>query len=298
MPQQSSTADLILSSKEFRLLEGLRLNPRKTFSGQIRGERITRKKGISIEFSDYRDYAEGDDLRHLDWNVLARLENAVVKTYQDEEDLAVHLLLDTSPSMDFGDPRKLDAAVKIACAFGYVGLCGQDAVLPKALGRRQPPMQTLRGRSSYYRLARWASTVQPDGEKALSHALKEFASSRERPGLVVLISDGLDPDIATALRILAGRGHELGFVQVLSEIELDPDLEGDLRLVDAETGATVEITASSGTLKAYRESLAKHCEMIEAECVRVGGRFVQVDCRTSLDDLFFQKLKRQGWVSS
>ncbi|MEZ5163391.1 MAG: DUF58 domain-containing protein [Fimbriimonadaceae bacterium] len=98
-------SDLILSPREFRLLEGVRLNPRKSFLGRVRGERVTKRTGISIEFADYRDYTEGDDLRHLDWNVLARLDTPIVKTYQDEEDLAVHLLVDLSPSMNFGDQQ-------------------------------------------------------------------------------------------------------------------------------------------------------------------------------------------------
>src|SRR5690242_7545435 len=120
--------NLLLDSREFRLLEGLRLNPKKSFTGRIRGERLTKKKGISIEFSDYRDYTEGDDLRHLDWNVLARLETPIMKTYRDEEDLAVHMLLDGSASMDFGEPTKFEAAQRMAAAFGYVGLCAGDAV--------------------------------------------------------------------------------------------------------------------------------------------------------------------------
>src|SRR5205814_89806 len=98
----------LLSPAELRVFEQLRPNPRRTFGGQVRGERLTKTKGISIEFADYRDYAYGDDLRHLDWNVLARLEAPVIKTYQDELDLAVYLLLDCSRSMSFGDPSKHD----------------------------------------------------------------------------------------------------------------------------------------------------------------------------------------------
>ena len=107
---------LILSPTEFRILEGMRLAPKRSFHGRIRGERLTRRKGISIEFADYRDYSEGDDLRHLDWNVLARLETPVMKTYQDEEDLAVYLVVDATGSMSFGEPSKLVFAKKLAAA--------------------------------------------------------------------------------------------------------------------------------------------------------------------------------------
>src|SRR5579862_6818986 len=102
--------DALLEPRDLKLLANWRLNPRRTFSGHVQGERLTSRRGISIEFADYREYVEGDDLRHLDWNVLARLDNAVVKSYRDEEDLAVHLLIYASPSMNFGAPTKLFAA--------------------------------------------------------------------------------------------------------------------------------------------------------------------------------------------
>jgi uncharacterized protein (DUF58 family) len=303
----------VLEPREFRVLEGLRLNPRKSFTGRIRGERLTKKKGISIEFSDYRDYAEGDDLRHLDWNVLARLEHPMMKTYRDEEDLAVHLLLDASPSMEFGEPTKLSAAARLACALGYVGLTGGDAVYPRLLGRREAPMAALRGRSSYYRLASWAhAAAQPSGEESpapssngksakstpLGMGLRAFVNSSARPGLVVLMSDGMDPEIAAALRTLGGRGHEVLFLQVLSEIELDPDIEGDLRLLDSEAGVPVEITANSYALKEYRRRLDEHNQAIRDAVLRIGGRHALVRPDMKLEDILKNTLKREGWVAA
>ena len=139
MPQLLDVADL-------RSIEHLRLAPRKTFSGATHGERLTQRRGISIEFSDYRSYAEGDDLRHIDWNVLARLGHAVTKTYRDEEDLHVHLLIDASASMGFGEPTKFDAAAKLAWAFGYIALCGGDTLCPRILG--EAPSPAMRSRAS------------------------------------------------------------------------------------------------------------------------------------------------------
>jgi len=295
------TTTLGLEPREFRLLEGLRLNPRKSFTGKIRGERLTTRKGVSIEFSDYRDYTEGDDLRHLDWNVLARLETPIMKTYRDEEDLAVHLMLDASQSMDFGEPTKLDAAAKFACALGYIGLASGDAIYPRLLGLRQPPLAALRGRSSYPRLARWMDFPKggDDGRETsgLSAALRQFANSSARTGLVILLSDGLDPEMANALRILGGRGHEVLFLQILSDIELDPDLEGDLRLLDCEGTAKVEITANSFALKAYRQNLEKHNAAIRDTILRIGGRHALITSKDPLDKVLKDVLKRGGWVA-
>lgn len=290
--------NLLLEPREFRLLEGLRLNPKKTFTGRVRGERLTKKKGISIEFSDYRDYSEGDDLRHMDWNVLARLETPIMKTYRDEEDLAVHLLLDGSSSMDFGEPTKFSVGVRIAAALGYVGLCGGDAVYPRLLGARNVSAPSMRSRSSFPRLTKWLEGATPEGQEGLASSLRTFAHGSGRAGIAVVISDGLDPQAPNAIRGLGGRGHEIFFIQILSEVELDPDLEGDLRLLDAEGGKPVEITANSYALKEYRQNLAKHNEALRDSVLRVGGRFAMVRTGQPLEDLVKQVLRREGWVAA
>ena len=286
-----------LEPSELRVLNGLKLNPRKTFSGRIRGERLTKRKGISIEFADYRDYTDGDDLRHLDWNILARLGQPVIKTYQDEEDLAVYLLLDCSASMDFGDPSKFSTAQRLAMALGFVGLASQDAVLPRPLGVRERPLPPLRGSTSLVRLAKWVQGMEPKADRSLSVSLREFAGGSERQGLALVLSDGLDPAISGALRILGGRGHEIAFLHILSNEEIDPDIEGDLRLLDAESGKSIEITANSGALKAYKQKLQEHCDAIANETRRLGGRYLRVVSGWDVAEVL-GLLKREGWVTS
>ena len=286
----------LLDTAEMRLVEGMSLVPRRVFSGSVRGERISRKKGISIEFADYRDYAMGDDLRHLDWNILARLSRPMVRTYQDEDDLAVYLALDASRSMDFGEPTKFSHSQRLAALFGLLALAGQDAVYPVALGGAdQNPGRAFRGRGSYRQLAEWIASRQPDGERGLSASLTRFASARSaRPGLVICLTDGLDPAAGEGLRAVAARGHEILLAQTLSDIELRPDLEGDLRLLDAETGAAVEVTAHSQTLKAYQANLSAHCKMLEETVLRVGGRFLQSQVGQPLSEFVQQGVRRIG----
>jgi uncharacterized protein (DUF58 family) len=287
--------NLVLDPKEFRLLEGLRLNPRKTFGGKIRGERLTSKKGVSIEFADYREYSEGDDLRHLDWNVLARLDVPVMRTYQDEEDLPVHILLDTSPSMSFGEPSKADLAQKCALALGYVALVGGDTVYPRTLARISPRSQPLRGRAAFPRLAAWTQSPSMT-QDSLAVGLRGFANTSVRTGVVVLLSDGLDPDAPTAIRMLAGRGHELLFLQLLSDLELDPDLEGDLRLIDDEGGKPVEITVNGAAIKEYRKRLADHNAALHEAVLKVGGRHHIVTSSSQFSSVVNDVWKREGWV--
>ncbi|MEZ0327291.1 MAG: DUF58 domain-containing protein [Fimbriimonas sp.] len=291
--------NLLLDPREFRLLDGLRLNPRKYFQGRVRGERLTKKKGISIEFADYREYTEGDDLRHLDWNVLARLDTPVMRTYQDEEDLALHLLLDVSPSMEFGDPPKLDTAKQLGAAIAYVALNGGDAVFPRALGLRQQTPRPLRGRVGYPRLATWAENLKPPEQTAetLSKALKAFAASSARAGIVLILSDGLDPEAPNAIRALGGRGHEVWLLQLLSDVEMDPDLEGDLRLLDGEGGLPIEITANGMVLKEYRKRLQAHNEQLAEAVRRSGGRYELIVGNKPMEKVLKDVLKRQGWLT-
>ncbi|MGI8924623.1 MAG: DUF58 domain-containing protein [Fimbriimonadales bacterium] len=292
-----AAGEFILHPGEIRLLERLRLNPRKVTGGRIRGDRLTRKKGVSIEFADYRDYTDGDDVRHLDWNVLARMQTPVIRTYQDEEDVAVYVLLDCSTSMDFGDPSKFAAAKRIAAAIGYIALCGSDALHSQAMGRKQAVTRALRGRTSFLKFDSWLSDQHAECDTALTEVLRNFTAGKSRPGLAIVMSDGLDPGICEAVARLGSRGHEVAFIQILAPEEIDPDIEGDLRLLDSESQSAVEITANSQAIREYKNSLQKHCEALASACRRVGGRYVQVTTRDSIQSLVKDKLRRGGWVT-
>ena len=292
-----TTGELLLSAGDFRLIEGLRLAPRRVNSGRIRGERLTRKKGVSIEFADFRDYVDGDDVRHLDWNVLARMEAPVIRTYQDEEDIAVHILLDCSKSMEFGEPAKLDIAKKLASAIAYIALCGGDAVYLHAIGAAQAASRVQRGRAQFLKVSAWLNDQQTASERTLHQSMRAFTASKSRSGLVYLFSDCLDADVAAGVAQVAAKGHEVSVIQVLTPEELDPDIEGDLRLIDCEDDSSVEITATGDAINEYRRNLSRHCELLATTCVRYGGTFAQVTNLTDFSDFVKNHLRKGGWVS-
>jgi uncharacterized protein (DUF58 family) len=262
----------------------------------IRGERLSPRKGLSIEFADYRHYTPGDDLRHLDWNILARLDRAYLRTYQDEQELPVYLLLDCSASMAFGEPSKYDLARSLAACLGYVGLVAGDAVYPVALDGRVEGTRALRGRLSYRRLLEWLRAREPNG-RDLNQSLRRFAHANLPTGMAFLLTDGLDEHLPDALRTVASRRHELVLLHILSEAELDPDLEGDLKLIDAETGDTVEITASGGVLTEYRKRLDAHCEAIRNTCRRIGALYLEVRNNQSVEEIILRGLRPLGVLS-
>src|SRR6476619_60736 len=131
MPSVEST---LLPPDVMAQLERMELVSRKIFRGRMKGERRSKRKGQSVEFADFRQYVPGDDLRFIDWNVFARLERLYLKLFLEEEDLHFYALIDTSTSMEFGDPTKLQYARQLAEALGFIGLCRADRVKIESLG--------------------------------------------------------------------------------------------------------------------------------------------------------------------
>src|SRR5437764_1567512 len=139
----------LLAPEFLHRLEQLELVSRKIFAGKMKGERLSRRKGQSVEFADYRNYVVGDDLRFLDWNLFARLDRLFIRLFLEEEDLHVYLLIDNSLSMDFGTPSKLHFAKQVAGALGFVGLVNSDRVVVEAFNDRlSEGMRPIRGRKS------------------------------------------------------------------------------------------------------------------------------------------------------
>lgn len=262
-------------------LERLTLASRRTFRGRVKGERRSPRKGQSVEFSDYRPYGIGDDLRYVDWNIYARLDRLYVKLFVDEEDLCVHLLVDASNSMGFGQPTKLRYASRVAAAVGFVGLVSLErvgvGVLREKVSEGWPP---TRGRNQFVALADFLAGLQAGGATSLNRGLANYAMRAREPGLIVLLSDLLDPaGFETGIRALMERRFEVHIVHVLTPEELHPVLAGDLRLHDSETGEVREITVDGAVLRSYQESLGQFLERVEGFCrsAEIGYRRVTTE---------------------
>jgi uncharacterized protein (DUF58 family) len=278
-----------------RQLERLLLLLRSPVRGGLKGGRRSVKRGQSVEFADYRDYALGDDLRQLDWNVYARLEKLFVKLFVEEEDVTITILIDGSASRTSGRPDKLLFAKRAAAALGYIGLASEDRVAVSALGGRSSRRQTpLRGSGRIFRLLSNLSAIQPSlGPTDLVAAARHAAAQLHGRGVIVLISDLLDPAADRVIRELAATRSELIILHVLSPDELDPQLEGDLRLVDTETGDGIDITADLATLDSYRSRLAQWKEAFADLAARRRASYVDLSSDTPLNDLIFAELRRR-----
>ena len=278
-----------------RQLERLLLLMRSPVRGGLKGGRRSVKRGQSVEFADYREYALGDDLRQLDWNVYARLERLFVKLFIEEEDVTVTLLLDASASMASGRPEKLLFAKRAAAALGYIALASEDRVTVSVMaGRASRRRNGLRGSGRVFRLLSDLSAVEPaTGPTDLVAAARHAAAQLTGRGVVVLLSDLLDPAADRVIRELAATGSELVILHVLSPDELDPALEGDLRLVDSETGESVDVTADLGTLDAYKARLAAWKQGFADLAARRRASYVDLSSDTNLAELMFAELRRR-----
>jgi uncharacterized protein (DUF58 family) len=249
-------------------LERLSLLSRRAFRGSVKGERRSPRRGHSVEFADYRAYGHGDDLRYVDWNIYGRLGRLHVKLFVDEEDLCLHLLVDASASMRFGTPTKLEYAVRTAAALGFVGLVNHERVgvgiLRARVSEGWPP---ARGRNQVVTLLDFLGDVDSAGPTRLNEALADYAARAREPGVAVLISDFLDPrGFEAGVRALLERRYDVHLIQVLDRSEMNPELAGDLRLEDAETGEMRDITVDADTLRGYHERLAEFLERVEGFC--------------------------------
>lgn len=294
----STAASPLLTPQLLTQLERMELVSRKIFRGRMKGERRSNRKGQSVEFADFRNYVPGDDLRFIDWNLFARLDRLFLKLFLEEEDLHFYCLIDTSRSMGFGEPSKLLFAKQLAAALGYIGLCRADRVKIEGLGSsRSNPGPVLRGRGSLWRLLEHIERLEPDRNVSLIDGLKEFALCNSGKGIVVLISDLMEKNgYEAALRFLLAREMDIYVIHVLAPEELNPEIQGDLKLVDCEDGDIAEITVSRPLLDRYQRTLAAFVETAREFCTRRGMSYLMTSTATPVEQIVSGYLRCKGLV--
>jgi uncharacterized protein (DUF58 family) len=288
----------LLDPEFLHKLEQLELVSRKIFVGRMKGERKSKRRGSSVEFADHRNYAVGDDLRHIDWNVYGRLDKLFLKLFLEEEDLHFYTLIDTSLSMDFGDPTKLHYAKQVAAALAFIGLVNHDRVVLETFSSGlDGGMPSVRGRSQMWRVVQYLDQLQSAGASNLTAAAKAFAIKHAGKGIVVVISDFLDKrGFQDALRYLLARNMDIYVIHVLSREEVEPEIVGDLRLVDAEDDDIAEITVSAPLLKRYKDNLNAFVGGLKDWCTKRGIVYIFTTNQNPFDKLILNYLRERGLV--
>jgi len=280
-------------------LELLSISARRTFAGQSHGEQRSRRHGSSVEFADFRRYTPGDDFRRIDWNAYARFDNLFLKLFREEEDLSLHLMVDASASMDFGRPNKFDYARKVAGALAYIALHNADRVSLYLLGDNEDDnlpvhgaMRGRRGRGTIFEAFDFLVEAECQGAANLNACVQYLLTGHAKPGIVVIISDMLlDQGYEDALKRLAYEKFQPMIVHVMAPDEIEPDLTGDLRLTDSETGDHVDVTPTKRLLGVYRKRLAVLRRMISEFAARHETDYVFAATDTPFEDLVLRWMR-------
>jgi uncharacterized protein (DUF58 family) len=287
---------LLLDPAFMARLDQLDIVSRKLLTGKLKGERRSKRRGQSVEFADYRNYVVGDDLRFIDWNIYARLDRLFLKLFLEEEDLALYILVDVSKSCDYGEPHKMLYLKKVAAALGYIGLVNYNRVHVAAMSSSVvAETGALRGRQRVAQLIDFVSKLEPAGPSYLAAACKRFALAHRQKGVCVVLSDFFDKGgYEDGLRYVAGGKYDLFCVQVLSPQEIDPKLQGDLKLKDMEDGDIAEVSITQPLLKQYKNNLNAYCLALKDYVTRRGGTYLFTSTAVPFETLVLNYLRERG----
>ncbi len=309
-----------------RKLENLSILSRKVFAGRLRGEQRSKRYGSSVEFADFRPYSQGDDFRRIDWNAYARFGNLFLKLFVEEEDLFVYLLVDSSASMGFGEPTtKFALARRIAAALAYVALSNLDRVALASMAQhpaeedasRVPNAETpgesersdspsrseadhmgfVRGKGSIFGIFDFLRHLEPSGQTDLSHSIRDFLLRHRHKGVAIVISDFLSPGgYEDGLKALASAGFQPMTIQVLAREEFEPDVSGDYRLIDSETGRPVDISTTRRMIETYRRRARRFVTEFDHFCKARNIPTLRTSSDVDFEQLMLGTLRRAAVV--
>ncbi|MBU2514186.1 DUF58 domain-containing protein [bacterium] len=296
---KSRKEEQILSEGFLKILEQIRILVKKRTRSHQFGEHTSWKSGGSLDFLDYRNYQAGDDPRYVDWNVFGRMNRLFVKLFQAEKDMSIHILIDSSSSMAFGNPAKDQYAKKIAAALSYLGLMNLDRVgivnFDKTLGRVKTPEK---GKHVYFSIIDSLHELESIGGTDLNTSLLEYLSRLKKPGFVFIISDFLDPfSFKQGLQAYGYGKFQVALIQVLSPAELDPVLQGYVRLKDVETGRFKRMQITESLLKSYKVRFNHHLKKLERFCAKSGFGYYLANTDTPFEE-FLLRIFSEGRLTA
>ncbi len=284
----------LLNPEFMSRLDSLDVLSRKILQGKLQGERRSKRRGQSVEFADYRQYVAGDDLRFLDWNVYGRLEKLFLKLFLEEQDMTVHIIADMSNSMNLPEPSKELFIKKLTAALGYVSLVNNNRVTISFFADGiEGQLANMRGRAYLHKMADYLLSARCGGLSYFDKAASQLVEARTGTGITIVLSDFLFKDgYESGLRRLIGRQYDLYVIQVLSEKELSPNLDGELKLLDVEDNDIAEITVSRALLKYYKRTIAAYCNQLRDFCTARGAVYILAKSSDSVETLVLNYLRR------
>ena len=294
-----ATDDDLFDEQFLARLELLQVIARRLFRGRQRAERKTRKVGSGLEFADHREYSPGDDIRYLDWTVWVRLRHALIRLFEEDEDLPIRVVVDVSDSMCTREGAKLRYAQQVAAALAYVGLANLDRVgLTAISAKTHQSLPAVRGKGRIFRVFDFLRSAPRGGPTDLRHSCSRVAAQSSQPGLTIVLSDFYDLEGAfEGLNMLRFRKHEPVAIQIIDPVEADPrgsGLRGDVTLLDCEGDTRRDVTLSPRALAAYAAAHERFCAQLEASCRSRGIHYVRANLDVPFDDLVLRMFRLGG----
>jgi uncharacterized protein (DUF58 family) len=280
----------IFEPEFLKRLERLALNMEKLTAAGSGGLRKSRAKGNSVEFSDFREYAYGDDLRRVDWNAYGRFEKLYVKLFMEEREAMVNIFLDCSKSIDFGTPKKSVLGIQLAAAIGFLALNNMDRLCINLLKKdTMVSSNVLGGRGQFDICAAFLDNIQFEGTTNMDKAikLKKFGGR----GLSLVISDFFTQGpLEDFMKYLLYYRQDIVLLHVLSPDELNPQLQGQLRLKDSETGEMVDVDLTPSIYDKYQQTLNNFKSSLKEMAKKYGGAYVTISSNDSLEKILFEDM--------
>lgn len=266
-------------------------------SMNMSGNRKSVQKGSSTEFSDFREYMPGDDIRRIDWNAYARLDKFYIKEYMEEKEAVVRILIDTSASMSYGANSKADLAQKLAAAFAFMALNNMDRVQLIDLKHPEMPFQASGGKRSLPSMIDWLNRLEFAEKVNLCETIPTLELNGS--GVTVIVSDFLQEEfidgtgeaLRKLLRFLSYKKQKVILLQVLAEQELRVDMTGTLNLIDMEEAGSLRVTIENKSIQTYEKALTRFMDSLQKEASRIGASYALCDTGMDIHQLLFKKLR-------
>jgi len=286
----------IFNEDFFKKLNKINLNINLRLSNGAQGGRKSKAKGASVEFSDFREYAPGDDFRRVDWNAYGRLDKLYIKVFMEEREGVFNFFLDKSKSMDFGENNKKNKALQIIGALSYIALNNLDRVYVNVA--EESNLSLLRGgtgKKGFQMILKELENVEFNGATKLSEAIKKGKINNK--GVSIIVSDffnneGLD-SIEQGLKYLAYKKQQIVLVQVLAEEEENPSIEEEVTLIDSETGERVKLNLNYKLIEAYKNALKDFNTKLGNLATKYGGTLISVNTNKSLEEIILNDFGRK-----
>lgn len=277
-------------SEFLKKLELLKLTARRALAKAGEGEKASHKKGASLDFIDFRNYSPGDEPRYVDWNIYARHGKLYIKEFAKEEAISVNIVLDNSPSMDFGVPRKLDYAKKIAAILAYSILLSRDKVAMHILSA--PNFIEYTSESEIERICKFLEGVGAS-DFTFESAFERLNVKSNSVWLV--ISDFWEFDaVKEKLKIIPAKNSDVGLIHILSPEELSPNLQGKFRLIGVEGGERVDRFIGEAELNDYKRILDQHIESCKSFALLHNMNYVFASTDTDIETFALVYLRKAG----